>query len=248
MLESMCSRGRTRRATARPASCAAMTLVLLAVASPAARAGAPYGVGNLFAAVGNGKIKEFTPAGVLVQTLDAQTASADMTGLCFDPTGNLYATSFTANTVTQFDPFANVMLNPFGTGYNAQPESCVADAAGNVYVGQAGGSADVLKFSSSGASLAAYDVATTEKGSAGSPWTRAAARCTTPRRASRSSGSTYAPTPSSPISPRTCRRTASRSASGPTARSWPRASTRPTACPWRCASMLRDRSSRPMLR
>lgn len=52
-----------------------------------------------------------------------------------------------------------------GGTVHAHPESCVVDSAGNVYVGQADGGRDVLKFNSLGAPLGSYNVATTARGS-----------------------------------------------------------------------------------
>jgi sugar lactone lactonase YvrE len=62
-----------------------------------------YTPGDVFADVGGGIIKEFTPAGVLVQSLN-DTHSGEGDGMAFDANGNLYATAgVAANTVVKFN-------------------------------------------------------------------------------------------------------------------------------------------------
>src|SRR4051812_27659979 len=106
--------------------------MLLPVATaPAAHAsGVPYSVGDVFAAIGNGKIKHFSSTGTLLDTLDSGTGSSENTGMAFDLAGNLYSTQFAANTAVKFDDHGN-LLGTFGGGYNAQPESIVRDSAGD---------------------------------------------------------------------------------------------------------------------
>jgi hypothetical protein len=66
--------------------------------------------------------------------------------------------------LTKFNSSGSILIHPFGSGFNASPESCVVDATGNVYVGQADGSGDVLKFSPSGALLGSFNPATESRG------------------------------------------------------------------------------------
>jgi hypothetical protein len=142
----------------------------------ASAAGVPYAVGDVFAGDSNGLIKHFSPTGVLLDTLDTQSNSADETGMCFGESGNLRATNFATSNMTLFDNMGNVLTFPWGGPFNSHPESCVLNGAGDVYVGQADGSRDVLKFSPGGALLASYDVAT---GPRGSDWIDLAAdQCT----------------------------------------------------------------------
>ena len=66
----------------------------------------------------------------------------------------------------------------FGSGYSADPESIVFDAAGNAYIGQADGERDILKISPKGNLLASLDVNT---GPRGSDWVELSAdQCTVP--------------------------------------------------------------------
>jgi hypothetical protein len=140
-------------------------LALGAAVISAPDAGAlPYTEGNLFLSIGNGQVQERTPAGALVQTLTSPLGSTFNTGSAFDKNGNFYVTEFSAANVSQFDD-GGTFTGAFGSGYNASPESIVFDAAGNVYVGQADGTADILKFSAAGAPLDSFDVATEDRGS-----------------------------------------------------------------------------------
>jgi len=126
--------------------------------------GVALNVGDVLAGVGNGQIKHFDSAGTLLDTLNTTTGSIEDTGMCFDSATNLYATNFTASSMSKFDSGGN-LLGGFGGGFNAHPESCVFDASGNIYVGQADGTGDVLKFDSAGNPLDSFDVATTNRGS-----------------------------------------------------------------------------------
>ncbi len=123
-----------------------------------------FAIGDVFAAVGSGRIKVFDPNGNLKATLDTTSASAFTTGMCFEATMNLYGTNFSANNMTKFNPDGTISIHPFGSGFNAQPESCIVDAQGNIYVGQPDGSRDILKFSPSGAFLASFDAVVTNRG------------------------------------------------------------------------------------
>jgi hypothetical protein len=108
-------------------------------------------------------VKEFTPTGTLVQTLDTGQSSSETTGLAFDGAGNLYVTTFQANNVYKFN-HNGVLVGPFGSGYNTDPESIVFDSSGNAFVGQADGSRNVLEFSSSGSPGPGFAPATQNRG------------------------------------------------------------------------------------
>jgi len=132
---------------------------------PVETLGLVYQSGDIFAGVGNGLIKEFKPDGTFVQTLDTTSGSFEQTGMCFDSVGNLRATSFEANSMTLFDNAGNVVTSPWGGPFNVDPESCVVDAAGDIYVGQADESGDILKFKANGTFLKAFDVPVPDRGS-----------------------------------------------------------------------------------
>jgi len=85
--------------------------------------------------------------------------------MAFDKSpGNLYVTNFSAGAVTRFDT-RGTRLDTFGSGYNALPESIVFDAAGDVFVGHAGGTADLLRFDGGGQLRASYNVPIERRGS-----------------------------------------------------------------------------------
>lgn len=131
-----------------------------------AKASTTFGTGDVFVAVGDGKVQWRLPDGTLNATLDTGLGGLT-TGMAFDKEpGNLYVTYFSAGAITRFGK--NVTrLGPFGSGYNASPESIVFDAAGDALVGQASGSRDVLRFDGGGLPRATYDVPT---GPIGSDW------------------------------------------------------------------------------
>lgn len=124
--------------------------------------------GDVFVGVGDGKISIFKPDGTFVRTLDTTSNSAEQTGMCFDKDGNLRVTSFTTNTMTLFDNFGNLVTHPWGAvDSNSFAESCVVDANGDVYVGQAGGiggNRDIKKFDAAGNFLQRFSPDTTNKG------------------------------------------------------------------------------------
>lgn len=159
--------GRPRHA-ARPLTLIIATLALLlgviatlATAGPG-RAASPYTVGDVFAGVGGGAIKEFSPTGTLIQTLSAPASTED-SGMTFDLAGNLYATQFTVARVVKFDNAGN-FLGTFGGGYSGGPESIVRDFVGNFYVGQADGTHQVLKFDAAGNPLGSFSPAIDQRG------------------------------------------------------------------------------------
>jgi hypothetical protein len=130
---------------------------------PAEASGMAYNIGDVFAGVGNGKIKHFSPSGVLLDTLDTATGSTEDSGMAFDLAGNLYSTNFTANSMSKFNNIGG-LIGPFGGGFNNHPESVLVNAAGDFYVGQADGSRQVLKFAASGAALGSFSPAVENRG------------------------------------------------------------------------------------
>ena len=110
------------------------------------------------------KVLWYRNNGTPVTTLDTGQANTFATGMAFDASGNLYVTLFGANKVVKFDHSGNLQEGTFGSGFNSDPESIRFDSAGNAYVGQADGSHQVLKFSSSGAPLAMFSPAIENRG------------------------------------------------------------------------------------
>src|SRR3982074_787098 len=127
-----------------------LALVLAAAAGvirsnpiPVKAAPVPYALGDVFAGVGTGLIKQYSPTGLLKNTLDTTTSSFEETGMCFDymptPTesGSLRSTNFEANNMSKFDNAGTLLQASWAGPFNANPESCVLNALGQIYVGQA---------------------------------------------------------------------------------------------------------------
>ena len=115
---------------------------------------AAFTAGDVFASIGNGLVKEFTPTGTLVQTLDTTRGTGVFTtGSAFDSSGNLYVTDFNSNAVSKFNN-SGVVQGTFGSGYSTN-EDIRVDASGNVFVGNLDGPG-LLKFNSSGAPLGSF--------------------------------------------------------------------------------------------
>jgi PKD repeat protein len=112
---------------------------------------------------GSGQLKQFNQSGQSVKTLNPNQ-SGSITGLAFDWLDSLYATDFSADTISKFDGNGN-FVNTFGSGYNCKPESIVFDNSGNAYVGETGCSHALLKFDAYGNLAAAYSVTTEVEGS-----------------------------------------------------------------------------------
>ena len=123
---------------------------------PGAPTTAPYTVGDVFVGVGMGFIKHFSPAGVLLDTLNTGTACNEDLGMAFTSTNHLLATAAFGGSgtgsVVEFDDMGN-LIGPFGSGYSNSTESVVIDATGNVYVGQPDGTMALKKFNSTGTFL-----------------------------------------------------------------------------------------------
>jgi GDSL-like Lipase/Acylhydrolase family len=119
--------------------------------------------GDILASTGAGIVKEFSPSGTLVATYDTGTGAVNTAGSAFDPAGNFYVTDFGSQSVTKFTG-AGSLVGPFGSGYNADPESITFDAAGNAYVGQADGSGAILKFDHTGTLVSSFSPLREDRG------------------------------------------------------------------------------------
>jgi DNA-binding beta-propeller fold protein YncE len=152
---------------------AAVLLCLLAVATQGHAT--TYAYGDVFASIGAGKVVWLSNTLGYKDTLDT-TISGSTTGSAFDKDGNFYVTAFSASRLSKFDNSGTLVTPDFATcDANSHCESIVFDATGNMYVGQADGTKDVLKFDSTGAFVDRYDVQTNR----GSDWIDLAADQTT---------------------------------------------------------------------
>jgi hypothetical protein len=98
-------------------------------------AASSYAVGDVFLGVSLGLVKEYTPSGTLVQTLNTGLGGFT-TGMGFDSSSNLYVTDFSTGNVSQFNNSGTLTNATFISG-QTEPESLAFDASGNIYVGDA---------------------------------------------------------------------------------------------------------------
>jgi streptogramin lyase len=127
--------------------------------------------GDIFVSLEPGPVQWYTADGVLRQVL-VSTVLGTGEGMDFDPSGNLYVARWctdpgctsTGNTVEMFSALG-VSMGAVGTGYNCSPHAIVFRADGTAYVGQAGCSGDVLRFTPGTVQPDAFDVAPETQGS-----------------------------------------------------------------------------------
>ena len=120
------------------------------------------GRGDVFVGLLSGHVQRHSPDGTLLGTL-ISGSDGEASGLAFDAARILHVPHWISRTglgpgnmVARFDDNLNQMPN-FGSGYNCNPSSFAFDSAGNVYVGQADCTGDILKFDAAGTLLAAFD-------------------------------------------------------------------------------------------
>lgn len=124
--------------------------------------------GDLFVNV-NGNIDEFSPAGVVINTI---TGFSGASGLTFDSAGNLYVSNVNggaagAGSITEITPkgarstFASGLNYPFGLAFNAAGDLFVANANGFNTVTEItpGGSQSVFASGLEGSTDVAFDTA-----------------------------------------------------------------------------------------
>lgn len=129
------------------AACAAISVS----ATPAMAA--TFVLGDVFAAVGGGLVRQYTSAGVLKDTLNTGQAGFT-TGMAFDTAGNLFVTNFTAGSVTKFNN-AGVVIppNPF-VSPGGGVESLVFNGAGQLLAAHGGAT---KRYSAAGTLLQTYN-------------------------------------------------------------------------------------------
>lgn len=146
----------------------AVAATALALALPTLASASAPAKGNLLGGVGSGHVKEYTPTGALVQTLDTTHGNQEA-GICFDASLNFYVTDFPNKTVSKFNASGTLASATWGTGMTNLPESCVVDNAGNVYVGAAtltpAASVPLYKFGPGGGTPTTLTVASEDRGS-----------------------------------------------------------------------------------
>lgn len=146
---------------------AAAALLASAISFSSAQA-APFVIGDVFVAVGNGRVEQWRdvagPGLTLIDTLNTGLGGFT-TGMAFDSAGNLYVTNFSNSNISRFDN-TGTLLGVWATNdANSSNESILFDASGNAYIGQADGTADIIKRAADGSFLARYNVADDFRGS-----------------------------------------------------------------------------------
>lgn len=134
-----------------------------------------FSTGDVFVSVSDGQVQHYDSSLNLVETL-VTGQGGYTTGMGFDSTGNLYVTNFSTSNITKFDNNGALVASNFVTNdASSNNESIVFDNSGNFFVGQAGGTKDVIKRAADGTFLARYNV----DSSRGSDWVDLAADQTT---------------------------------------------------------------------
>jgi len=128
-----------------------------------------FAAGDLLLSFEKGTVQWRGPDGTLKAELTG-TVPGHTEGIRFDAAGNPYATRWcvdagctTGNTVEKFNVHG-VSEGSVGSGYNCNPGSITFDAAGNMYVGQADCTGQILKIAAGRPSVA-YQVAAERRGS-----------------------------------------------------------------------------------
>jgi hypothetical protein len=122
----------------------------------------PFTIGDVFASVGNGLVREFTPTGTLVQTLNTNTNSVFTTGGVFDSSGNSYVTTFSSGIVSTFAAGSTSGTNFASVG--GDEESITRSMSNNFFVGQADGGGQITELNSSGATVRTFTAAVQDRG------------------------------------------------------------------------------------
>lgn len=140
-----------------PMTALALALALACFVLPDPAAAFAFGMGDVFASIGDGKVRHYSADFSMFEDLDTGV-DGFTTGMTFDASGNLYVTCFSANTVRKFSGLTGALLGDFGSGYTLSPESIVRDGAGNFYVGhQDGGVNNLHKLTPGGVPVTTFD-------------------------------------------------------------------------------------------
>lgn len=92
-------------------------LVVFLLASAQSAVAAAIATGDLMISLRNGTVREYTPTGTLVQTLNTGF-TGEINGSAFDASGNFYVTAgFSGGGVVEFNPNA-MRIGYFGTGFS----------------------------------------------------------------------------------------------------------------------------------
>ena len=88
-----------------------------------------FTAGDVFIAAGNGQIYQYDAAGVYKDTLNTGISSLFVTGMAWDPGGDLYVTNFSASNITRLtSPGTVVPPNPYVYGDHPWTGRQIAEA------------------------------------------------------------------------------------------------------------------------
>src|SRR5262249_35661296 len=83
-----------------------------------------------------GKLHHYSPDGsTLLNVLYTNSGAFGESGPCLDAARNLFTTNFEGNSISKFDSNGTLVSPGFSIGLNEHPNSCIFDAAGNLFVG-----------------------------------------------------------------------------------------------------------------
>jgi hypothetical protein len=111
-----------------------LSIALVAPAQAAHANGIPLAKGDVLAGTGAGRVKHFSSAGNLLDTLDTTSQSNFTTGMCFNSSGDLFVTNSDTLTISEFDPGGNLLKATWAL-VQTSPTSCTIDASDHMYVG-----------------------------------------------------------------------------------------------------------------
>jgi len=113
----------------------------------ASGAGGPYG---------GGTIQHFDSNGNLIGTLDTTTGS-QMTGICFDAAGNLYATEAYDYQISKFDSSGTLQQAAWGGPFTSYPQDCLQARDGSIWTME-NFPGKLQQWTTSGTLLASFDL------------------------------------------------------------------------------------------
>ena len=134
--------------------------------STSSSAGLPYAPGDVFEGDWNGNplVRHYSATGQLLEYLNPtySNSQSNPTGMCNDAQGDLYVTMFGDSAVVKFDNAGHQLQRWTQGDVNADPESCVVDNQGHVWVGFAtdapnnGQVSGLVEYDQNGNPLATY--------------------------------------------------------------------------------------------
>lgn len=139
---------------------------------PAEAAHPSFEPGDIFVGLRTGEVQWWHANGTLNAIL-ISTVPGKVEGLGHDADGNLYVSHYcadlsvckTGNAFEKHDT-SGIPQGQWGSGYEHEPYSIVFDGSGRGYVGQRGGTGDILEFSAAGELQRSFDPAWENAGTA----------------------------------------------------------------------------------